>query len=238
MSKYNKGKHTVYHNDKGEEVPSVTTILKVLNKPNLIGWANYMGLRGKKVKTILDDTSSFGTMVHSLIDGIINNKYIIYIHDINASYSKLEIMLAMRNFIEWKDANEIVPIMTETKLEIDDYGGTLDFYGTINGKLTLLDFKTSKAIRLSMFIQLALYTILLESNGYEVEQVGILIVNKNKSESKFLTREELDLYIGLGKDLVRVFHKHWEIDKRDNWNESLISDGTYTSKPKEKLVWG
>ena len=42
--------HRKYFNKDGKEVPSCTTIIKMLNKPELVKWANYMGF--KKIDTI------------------------------------------------------------------------------------------------------------------------------------------------------------------------------------------
>ena len=39
--------HEEYINRDGVEVPSVTTILKLLNKPTLQKWANYLGFKDK-----------------------------------------------------------------------------------------------------------------------------------------------------------------------------------------------
>ena len=46
MFKLNKfSAHNVYCNKDDKEVPSVTTILKIINKPSLMYWANGMGFR-------------------------------------------------------------------------------------------------------------------------------------------------------------------------------------------------
>ena len=37
--------HVKYYNGNGVEVPSCTNVVKLLNKPELIGWANYMGFK-------------------------------------------------------------------------------------------------------------------------------------------------------------------------------------------------
>ena len=49
--------HTVYKNKYKKEVPSVTTILKILNKPALQKWANSLGFKRQK----LDDATNAKT---------------------------------------------------------------------------------------------------------------------------------------------------------------------------------
>ena len=38
--------HTTYKNSKNEKLPSVTTVLSIINKPALMIWHNKMGLQG------------------------------------------------------------------------------------------------------------------------------------------------------------------------------------------------
>ena len=57
--------HVKYYNSKGEEVPSVTTVLKIFGK-NLTGWANWLGFKRINVKEFVDNKAKFGTYVHSV----------------------------------------------------------------------------------------------------------------------------------------------------------------------------
>lgn len=218
-SKYNS-EHSLYFNSSGDEVPSATTILKMLNKPQLVKWANYLGFHNLRVENVLSESSLLGSTIHQLINMMLNQYYIIYIDDgkmpLDTIYSY------MNSFKVWMNTNNINPILLEKKFSSDKFGGTLDFYGDINGKLTILDFKTSKKIRLTMFLQLALYTILLEERGYKVEQVGILLVNPNYKDEKYINRENLQQYIDFVNKLVDAFHSYYDVNILDNWNESII----------------
>jgi len=100
----------------------------------------------------------------------------------------------------------------------------LDFYGYINDKLTVLDFKTAKKIRITMFFQLALYTILLEEIGYVVEQVGILLVNPKvrTNNEKYILRENFQQYIDFAQKIVDIFHSYYVINNTDKWQENII----------------
>ena len=107
-------------------------------------------------------------------------------------------------------------ILNEKKLVGEEYGGTLDWYGEIDGKLTILDFKTSKDFNASMFLQLSAYTHLIEEySSYKVEQVAILILNYKNPKFKFkiLSKEEIEPYFGVFNDLQKLFGKVYSLDK-------------------------
>ena len=61
--------HINYKNSKDELVPSVTTILKVLAKDDvLMIWANNLGWRRKSYKDELDKSSIIGTTAHAFCE--------------------------------------------------------------------------------------------------------------------------------------------------------------------------
>ena len=221
ISKYNSDNdHAVYINKLGTEVPSATTILKILNKPQLVKWANYLGFKHMNVDSVLNESASLGTLVHRLINSLLSNKLIIYIND--GTISNALLYSYINRFKMWLKTHTVEPILLEQKITSDKFGGTIDFYGSIDGKLTVLDFKTSKKIRLSMFFQLALYVILLEELGYEVEQVGILLVNPINKDEKYIQRKDFEKYVIFAKGLVDLFHSYNLLNDDDKWNESII----------------
>ena len=70
-----------------------------------------------------------------------------------------------------------------------------------------------------MFIQLALYCILLEKKGYKIDQVMILSLGSEKYKTKLMTRKELEPYVKIGLLLVDLFHYYYDICKSGNWND-------------------
>jgi len=52
---------------RGEIVPSVTTVLGVINKPWLVSWANNLGLEGVSSEDYVDRTAQQGTIAHMMI---------------------------------------------------------------------------------------------------------------------------------------------------------------------------
>lgn len=217
--KYSKN-HTVYYNKKGNEIPSATTILKILNKPSIVKWANYLGFKNLDVDSVVNEAAELGTVVHDLINSILLKALIIYIPD--PKIPEYVLYSYINRFKIWLNTNVVEPIFLEKSFSSELFGGTVDFYGIINGKKTILDFKTSKKIRITMFFQLALYCILLEEKGYKVEQVGILLVNPKYKDEKYISREELYPYIDFARKLVELFHSYYDLNDKDKWNESII----------------
>ena len=60
--------HSTYINKEGVEVASVTSILKVLNKPSLSKWANSLGWKRQNVDKVLMSSAEKGTIIHEAIN--------------------------------------------------------------------------------------------------------------------------------------------------------------------------
>jgi hypothetical protein len=91
---------------------------------------------------------------------------------------------AVLSFFEWEKGKELETIRSEAQLvsETHKYGGTVDWYGTINGQAALVDIKTGKAIYDEMVYQVAAYAQLLVENNYSLKEVRILQVGRDETE--------------------------------------------------------
>jgi hypothetical protein len=184
-------RHSPYKDAKGMRLPGVTTITNQelgWSKGVLIGWANNKGLEGISTTAFVDNLASIGTLAHQMVLDTMNKK----ITDIT-DYSENQIKKAkncLESYWNWAKDKEIEPILLEERLisEVHKYGGTPDFYGKINGKLTLLDYKTGSGIHDEHCVQVAGgYLILLEELGHKVEYIEILNIPRSSGES-FQTR--------------------------------------------------
>jgi hypothetical protein len=211
--------HSTYFNKEKIEVPSVTTVLKILNKPFLQKWANIMGFKRKNIDDILENSAIIGTMVHQIIEAYLMKKHYIFIP--TRKHSREIAMSYLNSFIEWKTTHNVEPIFMEKKFSSEKFGGTVDFYGIVDGKHTILDFKTSKKPYSSMFLQLAAYCIMLEENDYKVEQLAIIIVNEHGYNEKFIQREQLEPYMRVFRSLAQVFHDWYSLNIEDGWGDIL-----------------
>jgi len=191
--------HTIYKNSNNVRVPGVTTILGVLNKPQLVAWANRLGLDGIEVGKYVDDLANVGTLAHALVhEHLTGNKV-----DLN-EYSKNDIDRAENaviSFFEWTKDKDIKVIEAEKQLVSQKgFGGTCDLYAEINGEKYLIDFKTSSGIYEEMMYQLAAYKMLLEENGYPVDKAMIVRIGRDESEG-FETRTVMNF-----KPLEEIFN--------------------------------
>ena len=184
--------HTIYKNEEGVRVPGVTTALNILDKPALIHWAWKLGIEGIDYKVFRDDKADIGTLTHLVAlshekDEKPDTDY----------YTKAQIDLAeicFSKYLDWRNSHKIESIFLERQSvsELYQYGGTLDHYCLLDGKKTLIDYKTGKAIYTEQFFQLAAYKQLLEEEGHKVDQCIILRLGRNEEEG-FETKIMTDL---------------------------------------------
>lgn len=209
--------HTRYYLEDGTLVPGATTITGLLNKPALIKWANNLGLQGIDSTKYVDKAASIGTLIHSMVEAHITNK------ELDASeYSDFEIQMAkigFQKYLDWESMHKITPIFNEKKFVSEKYfyGGTLDFYCKIDGKATLVDFKSGKGIFNEHFLQTSAYANLLRENGYKVQQIMILNIGRDENEPfayKSIPIVTARKYFSMFKNLLRVYY----IKKELGWS--------------------
>lgn len=213
-----KNAHATYINKDGKAVPSVTTIIKMVNKPALMNWSNWLGRQGTSYTHYMEKVSYIGTCVHEIIECKLTGKKF-ELETPNTWF--LEVRDYIENFIEWYNDIELIPIKIEEKMVSDRFGGTCDIYCEFDGKKTILDIKTSKSVYSTMFIQLAGYVILKELQGEVVEQVGILTVNRKEAYVTLLDRKEMDVYIDAFNKLVDAFYSIYQLTEMYGW-EKLV----------------
>jgi len=174
--------HQKYHTKDGILVPGVTTVLGVLAKPALVPWANKLGLQGIEVGKYVDNLAGIGTLAHSIVECYLTKEEVDY-GDFTPN-QRTQAERAADKFFEWEKKNTFKVIKAELQLVSDKYffGGTCDIYADLNGKKTLIDIKTSKACYSEHFTQCAAYKILLEENGYPVEDAKILRIGREEAE--------------------------------------------------------
>lgn len=189
--------HTQYRTADGKRVPGVTTILGVINKPALVPWANKLGLQGIDTCAYVDKLAEIGTLAHYWIECLLTDREPDF-----TSWSQEQQDLAANSvvkFLEWQDEHDIRVIATELPLVSEAYrfGGTLDILAEIDGKLGLIDIKTSKAIYDDHMYQVAAYYQLGIEPGYYFESVRILQVGRSPDEGfsvRHADQREVEIY--------------------------------------------
>lgn len=182
IKKASRSHNSRYANKAGENVPGVTTFLSVLAKPALIPWANKLGLQGIDVSKYVDSLAGAGTCAHYILECYFKNEK----PDLS-DFTKNQIELAENSvlkFYEWEKSRKLEVLGSELVLisEKFQYGATIDLYCKLDGKKTLLDFKTAKAVWPEMTYQISAYKQALIENGYEVEDARILRIGRDETE--------------------------------------------------------
>jgi len=189
-----------------KRLPSVTTVLGVLNKPALLAWANRVGLEGKTLREASDPLADVGTDLHELCSASLAGRPTsplkcqdpVHLEMLTNAYSR---------FITWRDSHRIRPIIAETPLVSNHgFGGTLDFFGEIDDSPLVVDFKTAKAIYSEHCYQVSAYVHLARENGYHASGAMIVRVGRDEGEGfDFRPMHETEISAG------------WEIFKHCLW---------------------
>jgi len=174
---------------KGEIVPGVTTIIDSQlgwNKRILIAWARREALAGRDPNKILEQAGDIGSVVHKLIEAHIksaieNKKIEADLKD----FSQADIDKAENAFIaylDWEKRNNLVYVASEMQIvsKVWRYGGTIDILAKNNGKLWLIDPKSSKGIYPEFVVQVAAYKFAYETeieNGF-IDEIHLLHLGK------------------------------------------------------------
>ncbi|MCD8201066.1 MAG: hypothetical protein LUD47_03255 [Clostridia bacterium] len=147
----------------GRVLPSVSQVMNPLSKSHY----------GNVPHDVLQAAADRGTAVHSAIE--LNLKY--GIEDIEGDLKGY-----LDAFVDFAKGHTITPVCMEHKFyhKLLQYAGTIDCLCMMDGKLTLLDFKTTeKVIKYMTRVQLEAYKQMLRSQGIEIEQKFIIQISNN-----------------------------------------------------------
>lgn len=205
--------HTRYKTSDGKAVPGVTTVTGLLAKPQLIKWANNLGLQGIDSTKYVDKAARIGSCAHEMIEMYLKNKKFE-----SDQYSPDEVNQAenaLIKFYEWEKGIKFFPLASELQLvhEVLLYGGTVDCVADIDGKTWLVDFKTGKSIYDEMAMQLAAYREMLTYHGHKIEGCRIIRVGRDETEG-FEDRIFSQWEIDKGFDKFMCLLDFYHIDKQ------------------------
>jgi hypothetical protein len=204
--------HTRYRKRDGTLVPSATAVIGQLAKgPALTTWANRLGLAGIDSSKYLEEAAASGTAAHLLIASELKVETP-DLRDFTANQME-RARASLGVYQQWRAGHDLNPVLVETPLvsEALGYGGTVDLLAALDGKPTLLDFKTSNSIHLAYEVQVAAYWRLLTENGYPVDHARILRLGRGADsavEERIVTRERARLLFGVFRaalDIHRLF---------------------------------
>ncbi len=174
--------HQRYRLADGTIVPGVTTIVGLLNKPYLVAWANKMGLQGVDTTAYTAAAAGAGTCAHEMIQAMVGGTDVDF-----SKYTGEEIEAAQNaaeKFRAWLQNHDMQTHLIEEQLVSERYrvGGTIDWYGELDGRMTLVDIKTSGNVYAEHIIQVAAYAQMLKDEEYPVDGVRILRFSREDND--------------------------------------------------------
>ena len=207
-----------YKNEAGKRVPGVTTVIgRFKDSGGLMFWAFEQGKaaeRGEieRLYDQRDEAGSLGTVVHEMVEAHIDQADYMMPSDLTGEQTT-KVWEAYGAYFEWQKNCGMEFVAQEIPLvsEQYQYGGCPDAIAMINGKLCLIDWKTSNAVYPDYMIQLAAYKHLWEENGNDpIEGFHLCRFSKDYGDFAHHYYPELDD----AWEQFKLFRQSYEIDKR------------------------
>jgi hypothetical protein len=181
-----KKAHQIYKKD-GKAVPGASTIASYAGayesqRPLMI-WACREGLKGNDITAVSDEAMKVGTVSHFLTDRWIDKQEYDLSNIAPTVVSQAE--TAAVKFGDWWDKGGYTSVSNEEQMVSKQwkYGGTLDnVIRDRDGKLWLIDKKTSNGIYSSAWYQLGGLFALWQDNHPDLPLAGTGVVRIGKEE--------------------------------------------------------
>lgn len=157
-----------------EWVPRVTSIVGIKAKPALYRfYANLPSFaEGEKIK---EQAAAEGTLVHEIIQDILTGKSRAIDPSVKPAVESALAFVEERGIV-------IDPAYVERRLvnHTERYAGTMDALATINGRVGVLDIKTSQNIYRDYDLQTSAYMAVLKEEIPHIEARWILRINQHR----------------------------------------------------------
>jgi hypothetical protein len=173
----------------GVKVPRVTSILSnMLHEESLVEWANFIGrVKHCSHNVYSQAAANIGTYVHDAIEKYIQEGICDNFEQATPESDRPKMRNAFNAFLKWWNIitlNNYEVLMEEQALICPYCGGKLDLLLRINGRIYLVDFKTSNSLHYNYYLQLAAYRrMLYELYGILID--GTILLKLNKANPSF-----------------------------------------------------
>lgn len=181
-----------------------------------------MLLLAKKAHTVkLDKALDAGKIAHALIQqSIISGERFKpeQIKNDNKATQK-EICNAYKAFLDWEKDHEVEYYACELIVgsEVHYVGGTIDAIAMVDGKLELLDWKTSSQLSEDVFLQTASYKMMLVEGGVDINSITRRVVRFDKKGEGY---EQIKIRTNYTKDVETFLG----CLKNYRWNRDIQKD--------------
>jgi len=210
----------LYETPEGNKYPSITTVLSVRNKKGLFEWRKRVG--EDVANYVARKAANRGTSVHHMCEDYINNDFD------EEKHKKKFLPYVLFNQLRESVLQKIDNIYAqECGLYSDKYkvAGRVDCIAEYDGKLSIIDFKTSSKERSddwneSYYIQASAYAEMFEERtGITIDQVVILVVTEDGVVQEFVKNKTE--YLPLLSDVIREWKVKNEMVSSTNINATV-----------------
>jgi len=184
-----------YVTPEGNKYPSVTTVLSEYNRKHIMEWRARVG--NEEANRVSGKASARGTKLHKSCEDYINNKEPVFKTPLEAElFQRFKPVLHRINNVYAQELQ-----MYSDHLRI---AGTVDCIAEFDGKLSVIDFKTStkfkdKSYILNYFMQCSAYAIMFEERfNIPVNRTVVAIAVEDSEPQVFI--EKRDSYV---KELIQ-----------------------------------
>lgn len=185
----------------GSAVPSVTEVVKLLQRKEFAEWRKKVGR--KEADRVTTNAKVLGTRVHAIAHEVALGNRPTLEPDMAPFYEAIREFHAL-HVMQVLAAEKSIVSLTER------VGGTLDLYARlVDGSFAVVDFKTSRGLDRAMGVQTALYGLLLREKGCTVNKRICVRLKKEEGErgqwyARSYTDHEGD--VRAGRAAVEMWH--------------------------------
>lgn len=176
-----------YLTPQGNRYPSVTTVLSEYSREAIQSWRRRVGY--EQANKITQQASTRGTRVHKLCENYLDNQPVKFNTPIEQ-----ELFLSIKPLLHRIDKIYVQELrMYSDHLRM---AGTVDCVGQFDGRLSVIDFKTSSKLKEKQYIenylmQCSAYAIMFEEQfGIPVPRIVVIIAVEGQEPQLFLERRD------------------------------------------------
>jgi genome maintenance exonuclease 1 len=190
-----------YQTPSGRAYPSVTSVLGILGKAEILAWRARVG--EEEANKVSARAARRGTAIHSLCEDYLLNK------EVTPGPFDLEVFNSIKPYLDKID--NIHCLETQLYSNYLQVAGTVDCIAEYNGRLAVIDFKTSKRVKSrddihSYFMQTAAYAVMFEERTQVPVDTLVIIMSVDDSEPLIFI-EKRDTWINRFIDLREDYSK-------------------------------
>ena len=200
-----------YKTPSGKILPSVTTVLSLLSEDGINAWRRRVG--EAQADKIMEYASVTGTEMHSIIEDYLNNK----IDEVEKNPRALKLFEQLKPSLN--RINNIIAQEVPLFSEGIGVAGRVDCIAEFDGKLSVIDFKSSRKKKqkswiLKYFLQATCYALMFEElTKKKIDQIVILISADDETVDVYI--EDKNNYVEKLKMVVEDYRLRREFETKE-----------------------